>query len=448
MSNRHLLYLRPEISENVFPDDLSFPGWQVHRASDVERAQNVLADYEIDVGLAAVDSSKNDQLFTFLKKESQTANQMEWIALLPDSVHETPEVSRLIKDNFYDYHTTPPDYERLHTVIGHAWGMAKIARRLRTNLNETAPGEEEMVGTSPAMQEVFHSIRKIAGVEAPVLITGESGTGKELAAKAIHERSSRAGGPFVAVNCAALPSSLIQSELFGHEKGSFTGAHQRKIGRIESAKGGTVFLDEIGDIPLDIQVNLLRFLQEKTIERVGGGASIEVDVRVIAATNVKLEQVVSESKFREDLYYRLNVLNLEMPPLRERASDIELLARFFFERFSGEKNKQLNGFSDASFQVMRSYTWPGNVRELINRIRRAMVMGESRLISPNDLGLDRRKTKRHLKTLDQARSEAEKQIILSVLNNTKNNISEAARILDVSRVTLYRLMEKHEIVSP
>jgi DNA-binding NtrC family response regulator len=375
---------------------------------------------------------------------------MEWIALLPDSFHEVAEVSRMIKDNFFDYHTIPPDYGRLQTLVGHAWGMAMIGRRLRTNSNGPTPCdcEEEMVGASPAMQIVFQTIRKIANVDAPVLITGESGTGKELAAKAVHERSSRALGPFVAVNCAALPASLIQSELFGHEKGAFTGAHQRKIGRIESAKGGTIFLDEIGDIPLDIQINLLRFLQEKTIERVGGGTKIEVDVRVMAATHVKLEEAVKADKFREDLYYRLNVLTLEMPPLRERSDDIELLARFFFERFSGEKHKQLSGFSDAALLVMRSYDWPGNVRELINRVRRAMVMGETRLISPNDLDLDRRKATRHMRTLDQARSEAEKQIILSVLNNTRNNVSESAKILDVSRVTLYRLMEKHNIASP
>lgn len=442
------MYLRPEQSEDAFPENFNLPGWQVHTATNIERARNVLADYDIDVGLAVLDSHKNDQLFTYVKRECHPATQMEWIALLPDSFHEVTEVSRLIKDNFFDYHTVPPDFERLQTLIGHAWGMAMIGRRLRSKVNETTPYEEEMVGASPAMQVVFQTIRKIANVDAPVLITGESGTGKELAAKAVHERSSRALGPFVAVNCAALPGSLIQSELFGHEKGAFTGAHQRKIGRIESAKGGTIFLDEIGDIPLDIQINLLRFLQEKTIERVGGGAKIEVDVRVIAATHVKLEEAVKAGKFREDLYYRLNVLTLEMPPLRERADDIELLARFFFERFSGEKNKQLNGFSDAALLVMRSYDWPGNVRELINRVRRAMVMGETRLISPNDLDLDRRKTTRHMKTLDEVRSEAEKQIILTVLNNTKNNVSESAKILDVSRVTLYRLMEKHNIIAP
>jgi DNA-binding NtrC family response regulator len=302
-----------------------------------------------------------------------------------------------------------------------------------------------MVGTSPVMQALFRDIRKVGAVDAPVLIQGESGTGKELTALAIHARSRRAGAPFMAVNCGALPANLIQSELFGHEKGAFTGAHQRKIGRIEAAAGGTIFLDEIGDLSLDLQVNLLRFLQAKTIERVGGTQSLQVDVRVIAASHVDLERAVAEGRFREDLYYRLNVLHLRVPALRERESDIELLARFFFEKFAKEKNPQVRGFSQQALQVMNTYAWPGNVRELINRIRRAMVMCENRLIAPGDLGLERRGVKRTIRTLGGARAAAEKEAIRYALQYARNNVSRAARELGISRVMLYRLKQKYGI---
>ena len=230
-----------------------------------------------------------------------------------------------------------------------------------------------MVGVSAPMQAVFRNLRKIAAVDAPVLITGETGTGKELAARAIHERSRRSSGPFVAVNCAALPATLIQSELFGYERGAFTGAQRRKIGSIESANGGILFLDEIGDLSLDLQVNLLRFLEESAIQRVGSPKEIPVDVRVIAATHDDMERATAEGRFREDLYYRLNVLRLEMPMLRARGEDIEVLARFFFEKFRQETSHKVIGFSPEALQSMADYDWPGNVRELINRVRRATV---------------------------------------------------------------------------
>jgi DNA-binding NtrC family response regulator len=285
----------------------------------------------------------------------------------------------------------------------------------------------------------------VACVDAPVLITGESGVGKELAAMAVHERSQRAQGRFVAVNCGALPANLIQSELFGYEKGAFTGAAARKIGHFESAAGGTIFLDEIGDLSLDLQINLLRFLQERTIERVGGTGKIQVDARVIAATHVDLEKAVAEGRFREDLYYRLHVLNLRVPSLRDRTGDIDLLARFFFEKFSKDRRPQIRGFSQRAIQAMNDHPWPGNVRELINRVRRAMVMSEKRLISAEDLGFQPALLLGRQQTLDQVRDQAEKSAILASLQRARRNISRAARDLGVSRVTLYRLLEKHTI---
>ena len=249
-----------------------------------------------------------------------------------------------------------------------------------------------------------------------------------------------------AVNCGALPPTLIESELFGHEKGAFTGASQRKTGFIEAADGGTIFLDEIGDLPMELQINLLRFLQEQTIERVGSHVSIKVNARVIAATHVDIESAVEQGRFREDLFYRLHVLNLRMPPLRERGDDIEILARFFFERFGREKRANVRGFSQKAMQAMREYDWPGNVREVINRVRRAMVMSEKRLITPQDLGLTAGQHSRgRVITLEQAREEAERHAIIACLTRARNNISCAARYLGVSRVTLYRLLNKHAI---
>ena len=331
--------------------------------------------------------------------------------------------------------------------------------------SDSAP--PHMVGTSQAMRAAFDAIRKYATTDAPVLITGESGTGKELVALAIHERSSWKAGPFVPINCAGLPPTLIASELFGHEKGSFTGAYQRKIGRIEAAKGGTVFLDEIGDLPLELQVHLLRFLQEKTIDRVGGQGSIRVDVRVIAATHDDLNKAVAEGRFREDLFFRLNVLRLEMPPLRERGDDVDLLSTYFLKMFSEEMNRPVLGFDESALRAIRSYRWPGNVRELISCVRRGAVMAEGDKITLGDLGLPEdgeRPAGREGQAagmsyggdlgedsppmpLARARSEIEVALIRRALARRGRNVKRTAEDLDISRVTLYRLMDKHGIQS-
>ena len=293
-----------------------------------------------------------------------------------------------------------------------------------------------------------HQIEKIARVETPVLITGESGTGKELAANLIHHASRRTAGPFVAVNCAALPASLIQAELFGHEKGSFTGAHKQKIGRFEAANGGTIFLDEIGDLPPEMQITLLRFLDQCAIERVGSLESIPVDVRVIAATNVDLQQAIEQGRFREDLYYRLKVLHLRMPSLCERGQDVEVLANHFIDKFRNSTSAHIQGLSQAAINAMYSYSWPGNVRELMNSIRGALVMSDGPLILPEDLGQERRAMNRCVRTLEESRATAEKAAILNAFENAGSNITHAAEYLDISRGTLYRLMEKYAVTWP
>ncbi|WP_104203146.1 sigma-54 dependent transcriptional regulator [Billgrantia saliphila] len=418
-------------------------GWSIDAVVDLSRAATLLAREDYDAGLCCMHGPAEHEL-----KELDhliTRSRMEWMALTKDHELRKPALCKALANLFMAYQVEPIDIEQIDCLMHHAVAMKRL--RLEESEPPLAEGDSEfeMVGTVPAMKKVFDTIRRVASVDAPVFISGESGTGKELAARAIHERSQRASAPFVPVNCGALPSNMIQSELFGHEKGAFTGANQQKIGQIEAASGGTLFLDEIGDLPLELQVNLLRFLEEKTIQRIGALDEIEVDVRVLSATHVDLEKAVAEGRFREDLYHRLNVLQVDIPPLRERQEDIEILARFFFDRFIEEKSMNVRGFSQEALVLMRHYHWPGNIRELINRVRRALVMCDQRLIKPADLGLERRTANRNAITLEEARNSAEKEALLSALNRNKHKVKKAADELGVSRVTLYRLMEKHNL---
>ena len=312
--------------------------------------------------------------------------------------------------------------------------------------------EPHMVGESPAMRAVFDSIRRFAPTDLPILITGESGTGKELAAQAIHERSPFAKGPFVAVNAAGLPPTLIASELFGHEKGAFTGASERRIGRIEQANGGTLFLDEIGDLPLDLQVHLLRFLQERTIQRVGGHGEIKVRARIVAATNVDLEKAMAEGRFRQDLFFRLDVLRLHLPPLRERDGDAELLARYFAGRICREFGRTPPSFDPGAVAFINTYPWPGNVRELISKTRRAALVAEGQTIRVQDLSPEPSRPAAPIQapatTLQGALNTTEAKILDDVLRTNGFNVTKAARTLGVSRITVYKLMKKYRLSRP
>jgi DNA-binding NtrC family response regulator len=308
----------------------------------------------------------------------------------------------------------------------------------------------DLVGDHPEMKRVFDAVRRYALSHASVLVLGESGTGKELVARAIHERSAFKNGPFVAINCGALPTTLIGSELFGHEKGAFTGAISRKIGRIESAAGGTIFLDEIGDLPFEVQAHLLRFLQEGTIERIGGDRSISVNARVIAATHVDLRKAVANRQFREDLFYRLHVLTLTLPPLRERGDDILLLTRFFLERLAKETGRARLELSPEAVRFLLAYPWPGNVRELIASLRRAVVMEESPAIRLEALGLNAipqqpADTASLPQGLNAARARAEAVLIRATLERNGFNIKQSAKEMGISRLTLYRAIERYGI---
>lgn len=304
---------------------------------------------------------------------------------------------------------------------------------------------DEMVGASPAISTVFDLMRKMANTEMPVLITGETGTGKELTAQAIHERSLRKLGPFVPINCGAIPETLLESELFGHERGAFTGAVQQKKGKLEAAAGGTLFLDEVGDLLPALQVKLLRFLQEGTFERVGGQETLHVDARVLAATNVDLKTAIDKNLFREDLYYRLGVLHIHLPPLRDRGEDTLLMAMVFLKQAAATYRKTIRGYTSQAVDVLRTYSWPGNVRELSNRVRRAVVMAEGIEITPHDLDLavEELPTADSLDSLRAAHRRIEMELLVKAISLHQGNLTRMARDLEVSRSTLYRKLRAY-----
>ncbi len=441
---RKLLILSTGAVEEALLQKIAAADWEVYWAQESVMARTLLTEHSFEVGLAILFSCEPERSVQWLVDLMLARRKMQWVMGLSRQCLDRKLLSGVIAERCYDYHTLPIDPARLVVTLGHAYGMVTLTE---TTLRQQREMESQygLIGNSAVMQSLFRGIQKAAEVDVPVLITGESGTGKEQAARAIHEYSARAVSPFVAMNCAALPANLIQSELFGHEKGAFTGAGERRIGHLESANGGTLFLDEIGDLAPELQANLLRFLEEKKIRRLGSTKPIPVNVRVIAATNTHLEQVVRDGRFREDLYYRLNVLHLRAPALRERKSDVELLAKHFFTKFAAETRTSAKGLSRDALEVINRYDWPGNVRELMNRVRRAVLLSEGPYVTPDDLELERRSLGRGFVTLDEARMAADRETIQSTLLRTRFNIARAAQELGVSRMTLYRLMEKYDI---
>ena len=353
----------------------------------------------------------------------------------------------------YDFYQKPIDLGELQVILRRAFRLYELEEENRSLHSALEGSEAQMAGIfgqCPQMQEVFHIVRKVASCDVPVLILGESGTGKELVARAIHARSLRGSAPFIPINCGAIPENLLESELFGHEKGAFTGAQVRVQGKVEFAHQGTLFLDEIGELSLPLQVKLLRFLQEKVIQRVGGREDIEVDARIVAATNVDVEKAIREGTFREDLYYRIGVLTIVLPPLRERGDDIALLANFFLRRFGEEVGKRVRGFAPAALDLLRSYSWPGNVRELENKVKRGVILCETSLIGPEELGFPQGGSsgrKMFLPegtfTLREARDRLEREMLAAEIERHGGNIAKAAEALGVSRPTIYDLMKKH-----
>jgi len=350
---------------------------------------------------------------------------------------------RAVGAGAYDFLCKPVDIDELKLVLQRCVYVAELEREYRAlQQNQRVDSFEGMLGASSQMQGVFTFIRKVAPTSAPVLILGESGTGKEMIAQALHRRGLQKSGPFVGINCNAIPENLLESELFGHEKGSFTGAHTQRKGHIEAAAGGTLFLDEIGELPAPVQVKLLRFLQEKRFQRVGGRQEIPSDARVIAGTNVNLKESVSSGRFREDLYFRLAVVVLEVPALRERGDDVVLAAKEFLHRFGAQHGKPNVTFAPDALRAITLYGWPGNVRELQNRVQRAVILADGKRVTAADLELTGVASGAAPQTLKEAREQVEREIVQDALRRHRGKITAAALELGVSRPTLYELMEK------
>ena len=345
----------------------------------------------------------------------------------------------------YDFLCKPVEMEELRLLLRRCIHVVELEKEYhKMQQSQRCDVFEDMLGMSPQMQAVFDSIRKVAATNAPVLLLGESGTGKEMAAAAIHRRSARKGGPFVAINCNAIPENLLESELFGHEKGAFTGAHIQRQGLLETASGGTLFLDEVGEVPPAIQVKLLRFLQEQRLQRVGGRQEIQVDTRLVAATNADLKQLINHGKFREDLYFRLAVITIRLLPLRERGEDTVFLAREFLQRYGRQNGQSKMVFAPDALRAITHYSWPGNVRELQNRVKRGFIMASGTRVSAKDLELDQEENleKSSATTLKQAREQIERELVTQALTRNSGKITSAAADLGISRPTFYELMEK------
>jgi two-component system NtrC family response regulator len=393
----------------------------------------------LDLGLPPEPETTREGMIT-LEAILATAPETKVIVASGQDSHET--ALRAIALGAYDFYSKPVDVEVLRRMLERAARVAELEGENRRLLELTPRSPiDGIVAASPQMARALRTIEKIAPTDVAVLLLGESGTGKEVLAQAVHRLSPRAKKPFVAINCAAIPETLLESELFGHEKGAFTGAVKQTIGKIESANGGTLFLDEIGDVPMPMQVKLLRFLQDQVVERIGGHRPIQVDVRIVCATNQNLDEFMATGKFREDLYYRLNEVRMVIPPLREREGDAILLATYFLKKFNSQFNRKLKGFGSDALAAVATHPWRGNVRELENRVKRAVVMADGQSISAADLELAAAELPNGSLDLREARARAERGVVQMALAQTNGNLSRASKLLGISRPTLYGLLE-------
>ncbi len=455
MSRTILIIDDDQESREVVRDALEGRGFRFLEAESGEEAIDLAAANDIDVATVDVMLPGTDGLETLRKiKELKPDTQV----IMLTGLNEVDTAVEAMRFGALDYLTKPIRLKELRVVIDRAIELKKVAEERDEWRRQAARLSGRLLGRSPAMQRIFHMIEQVAPTSSTALITGETGTGKDQVAREIHEQSRRNNKPLIKVDCASLPESLLESELFGHVKGSFTGAIKDRKGRFEMADGGTIFLDEIGEMSAGAQQRLLRILQDSELERVGSSETIRVDVRVIAATNRELQQRILEKKFREDLYYRLRVVQIQIPTLRERRNDIPILAQSFLKRYSEETGKQISDFSDETMKVLMSYPWPGNVRELQHAIEHAVIFAKGETVEPQDLPTEitSGQTPIFAKGMEEAASdkkniliplgmpleEAELEIIKQTLNNVGGNKEEAARVLGLSRSSLYRRLPK------
>lgn len=425
-----------------------FENYEVLLASDRESAieqvkKNKPAVVTLDLGLPPEEDNPSEG-FATLEQLLEIDPNIKVIVVTGQEEREN--AVKAIGLGAYDFYSKPFEPEIIGLIVNRAFRLLELEdenQRLQSS-NHHEPFEG-VIACSPQMQGLCKAVEKVAPSDATVLLLGESGTGKELCARGLHTLGSNHAGNFVAINCAAIPDTLLESELFGYEKGAFTGANKQTIGKIEYASGGTLFLDEMGDLPFTLQAKLLRFLQERVVERVGGHAPVPVNVRVVCATHQNLREKIEKGEFREDLFYRISEIPLEIPPLRDREGDIIVLARFFFEKFNEDHGRKLRGFTKDALSSMESYSWPGNVRELQNRIKRAVIMTDGKQLSSADLELDRTSSETMNFNLRDIREKVERQAILRALSHVNGKVAPAAELLGVSRPTLYDLIKKLNI---
>ena len=429
----------------------AYEDFEVLIAGDRDTALALLRSEEpavvtLDLGLPP-DPDGTSEGFAVLDAIMQLRPQTKVVVASGHGARES--ALQAIERGAYDFYQKPVDIEALGLIVRRACNLAQIEaenRKLAARAGEENTVLGGLITSAPEMIKVARTIERVADTNVSVLLLGASGTGKELLAKGLHESSERRDRAFVAINCAAIPENLLESELFGHEKGAFTGAVRTTEGKIELADGGTLFLDEVGDIPLPLQVKLLRFLQERTIERIGGRKEIAVDTRIVCATHQNLEKMIQEGSFREDLYYRLAEIVVTIPSLRERPGDAPLLAKAFLNRFASEMNPAIKGFAPDALAAIDAWPWPGNVRELENRVKRAVIMADGKLVSAGDLDLtDPAEAELDALNLKSAREMADRKIIRHALARSEGNISSTARMLGISRPTLYDLLKQYDL---
>jgi two-component system NtrC family response regulator len=421
--------------------------FDVHVAGDRTAALEIMAQEKpwlvvLDLGLPPDPNGASEGLSIL---ETIVGNAPGTKVIIASGNEDKRHALRAIAYGAYDFFAKPVDIDQLRLILTRAWQLHLLEDENRRLSREVRVPLAGIIGASPAMLDVCRTVERVAATDVSLLIMGESGTGKELIARALHDGSDRARGPFVAVNCAAIPENLLESELFGYERGAFTGAVKQTIGKVEQAKNGTLFLDEIGDMPMPLQAKLLRFLQNRSFQRLGGREEIIVDVRIASATNRDIKTMCSQGSFREDLFFRLNEVSVTLPPLRGREGDALMIAEVLLRKFAETYKKGALELSRAAQVAIGAYSWPGNVRELENRMKRAVVLVQGARIQPADLGLNMQDGNDSLMTLKQARQKAEGEAIRRALTSAGNNLTHAARLLGVSRPTLYNLLAAYEI---
>ncbi len=429
----------------------TFTDNEVVVAGDRESAIAALRRYEpkvvtLDLGLPPDEANASEGLAT-LKEILELAPKTKVIVITGND--DKDNALKAISMGALDFYQKPIDADTLNIIVSRAFFVAGIEQE-NDRLRSSSLDNNGFIGNSPQVQQVSRMVDRIAPTEITTLLLGESGTGKEVLARAIHERGPRADKPFIAINCASIPETLLESELFGFERGAFTGAHKQTKGKIECANGGTLFLDEIGDMPYPLQAKILRFLQEKVIERLGGRQEIAVDVKVVCATHQNLQGMVAEKSFREDLFYRISEVTINIPPLRERGEDILLLSRAFLQSFSQQFGRKITGFSEVANSALMAHHWPGNIRELQNKIKSAVIMADGKQVTELDLALmpSSQQVEQQPLNLRQVREAAESQAISRAITRSEGNMSKAAELLGVTRPTLYALIDKYGMEKP